>query len=82
MVERVNTDFEGNWKIFWSFVGRKTRGKKSVYYSISSLKNEVGASRTSVKGKVEILRKHYQKLGKVSVDSNFDDDWKQSERIR
>ena len=41
VVEKVNTDFEGNRKIFWSFVGRKTRGKKS---NISSLKNEAGAS--------------------------------------
>ena len=54
VIDRVITDFEGNW----SFVGRKTRGKKSL---ISS-KNEVGASITSVKGKLEILRKHYQKI--------------------
>ena len=74
VVDKVNTDFEGNRKIFWSFVGRKTRGKKST---ISSLKNEAGASMTSVKGKLDILRKHYQKLGKVSVDRNFDEDWKQ-----
>ena len=37
VVDKVNTNFEGNRKIFWSFVGRKTRGKKST---ISSLKNE------------------------------------------
>ena len=37
VVEKVNTDFEGNRKMFWSFVGRKTKGKKS---SISSLRNE------------------------------------------
>ena len=74
VVDKVNTDFEGNRKIFWSFVGRKTRGKKST---ISSLKNEAGASMTSVKGKLDILRKHYQKLGQVSVDGNFDEDWKQ-----
>ena len=32
---------------------------------------------TSVMGKLDILRKHYQKLGKISVDNNFDGDWKQ-----
>ena len=32
---------------------------------------------TSMKGKLDILPKHYQNLGKVSVDCNFDDDWKQ-----
>ena len=66
MVEKINTDFEANRKIFWSFVGRNTR-------CISALKSEAGASMKSVKGKLDILRKHYQKLG---VDSNFDD-WKQ-----
>ena len=55
VVDKVNTDFEGNRKIFWSFVGRKTRGKRST---ISSLKNDVGASVTSVKGKLDVLRKH------------------------
>ena len=74
VLEKVNTDFEGNRKMFWSFVGKKTRGKKS---HISSLKSETGASITSVKGKLEILQKHYQKLGKVSVDSDFDEDWRQ-----
>ena len=74
VVEKVNTDFEGNRKMFWSFVSKKTRGKKS---SISSLKSEAGSSITSVKGKLEILHKHYQKLGRVSVDGDFDEDWKQ-----
>ena len=31
---------------------------------------------TSTKGKLEVLQKHYQHLGRVSVDSDFDDDWK------
>ena len=74
VVEKVNTDFEGNRKMFWSFVSKKTRGKKS---HISSLKSEAGSSITSVKGKLEILHKHYQKLGRVSVDGDFDEDWKQ-----
>ena len=30
----------------------------------------------STKGKLEVLQKHYQYLGMVSVDSDFDDDWK------
>ena len=32
---------------------------------------------TSTKGKLEVLQKHYQHLGRVSVDSDFDDDWKE-----
>ena len=30
-----------------------------------------------MKGKLEVLQKHYQHLGRVSVDSDFDDDWKE-----
>ena len=32
---------------------------------------------TSTKGKLEVLQKHYQHLGRVSVDSDLDDDWKE-----
>ena len=32
VVEKVNTDFEGNRKMFWSFVNKKTRGKKKFYF--------------------------------------------------
>ena len=31
---------------------------------------------TSTKGKLEVLHKHYEHLVRVSVDSDFDDDWK------
>ena len=30
-----------------------------------------------MKDKLEILRKHYQKFCQVSVDRNFEEDWKQ-----
>ena len=42
--------------------------------SIASLKGVEGVSVTSTKGKLEVLQKHYQHLGRVSVD--FDDDWR------
>ena len=32
---------------------------------------------TSTKGKLKVLHEHYQHLGKMSVDSDFDDDWKE-----
>ena len=32
---------------------------------------------SSVRGKLEILQKHYQILGKKSVDNDFDDEWKE-----
>ena len=37
------------------------------------LKSVEGVSVTSTKGKLEVLQKHYEHLGRVSVDS---DDWK------
>ena len=56
------------------FVGRKTKGKKR---NIASLRNEAGASVTSAKGKLEVFQKHYEHLGRVSVDRNFDSNWKE-----
>ena len=31
---------------------------------------------SSTQGKLEVLRRHYEELGKVSVDDNFEADWK------
>ena len=28
-----------------------------------------------IKDKLEVLKKYYRRLGKMGVDSNFDDDW-------
>ena len=41
------------------------------------MKGVEGVSVTSTKGKLEVLQKHYQHLGRASVDSDFDDDWKE-----
>ena len=76
LVEKVNTDFDENGKEFWAFVGRKTKGKKK---NIASLKSETGMSIISTRGKLEVLQKHYQLLSKMSVDSEFDADWKEVE---
>ena len=67
--EKVNPDFEGSRKEFWAFVGRRTKGK---YKNITSLKSKAGVSVSSTQGKLEVLRRHYEELGKVSVD-----DWKE-----
>ena len=32
---------------------------------------------TSTRGKLEVLQKHYQLLSKMSVDSEFDANWKE-----
>ena len=32
---------------------------------------------SSTQGKLEVLRRHYEELGKVSVDDNFEADWKE-----
>ena len=74
LVEKVNTDFDGNRKEFWAFVGRKSKGKKK---NIASLKSDTGLSLTSTRGKLEVLQRHYQLLSKMSVDSVFDADWKE-----
>ena len=69
VVEKANTDFDGSKKEFWAFVGRRTKGKRK---KIPSLKSEAGVSVTSTRGKLEVLQRHYQQLGKLSLDSNFD----------
>ena len=74
VVEKVNADFEASRKEFWAFVGRRTKGK---YKNITSLKNKAGVSVSSTQGKLEVLRRHYEELGKVSVDDNFEADWKE-----
>ena len=32
---------------------------------------------TITRGKLEVLQRHYQQLGKLSLDSNFDAEWKE-----
>ena len=32
---------------------------------------------SSTQGKLEVLQRHYEELGKVSVDDNFEADWKE-----
>ena len=41
------------------------------------MKSEAGVSVTSTRGKLEVLQRHYQQLGKLSLDSNFDAEWKE-----
>ena len=38
------------------------------------MKSDAGVSVTSTRGKLEVLQKH---LGKISVDSDFDANWKE-----
>ncbi len=73
IVEKVNVDFDRSRKEFWAFVGR-TKCKKQI---IASLKNEAGVSVTSTKGKLEAFQKHYEHLGRVSMDSDFYSNWKE-----
>ena len=47
VVEKANSDFEGNRKEFWAFVGRRTKGRKG---GISVLRSDVGVSVSSTKG--------------------------------
>ena len=65
VVEKVNLDFD------WS---RRTKGKKK---NITSLKSDTGVSVTNTRGKLEVLERHYLHLGKISVDSDFDANWKE-----
>ena len=72
VVEKANTDFDGSRKEFWAFVRKRTKEK-----SILSLKSEAGVSVTSTRSKLEVLQRYYQQLGKLSLDSNFDAEWKE-----
>ena len=74
VVEKANADFEANKKEFWSFVGRRTKGRKG---GVEALRNDSGVSVTSTRGKLKVLQSHYQCLGSCSVDDAFDDNWKQ-----
>ena len=40
VVDKANSDYEGNKKEFWAFVGRRTKGKKK---GIVALRNSAGA---------------------------------------
>ena len=64
MLEKANSDYDGNRKEFWAFVGRMTKGRKRA---ISALKNNAAVSITT---KLRIFQSHYQGLGS-------DEDWKQ-----
>ena len=68
IVEKVNIDFDGSRKEFWAFVGRRTKCRKQ---NIAFLKNEAGVLVTSTKGKLEAFQKHYEHLGRVSIDSDL-----------
>ena len=74
VLEKANSDYDGNRKEFWAFVGRRTKGRKRA---ISALRNNAGVSITSTKGKLRIFQSHYQDLVSKSVDDAFDEDWKQ-----
>ena len=67
VVEKAN---EAN-KEFWSFVGRRIKGRKG---GVEALRNDSGVSVTRTKGKLKVLQSHYQRLGSCSVD---DANWKQ-----
>ena len=73
-LRRSIADFEGSRKEFWAFVGQQTKGK---YKNITSLKSKAGVPITSTQGKLEVLRGIMRILGKVSVDNDFKEDWKQ-----
>ena len=74
VVDKANSGYEDNKKEFWAFVGRRTKGKKK---GIVTLRNNAGVSVTGTKGKLEVLKIHNRQLGSCSVDSAFDDSWKE-----
>ena len=76
MIEKakLNEDFHENRKEFWAFDGRTSIGSRK---GIASLRSTSGSCVTSTKGKLEVLREHYERLGTASVDDQFDDSWKE-----
>ena len=41
------------------------------------MKSKAEVSVSSTQGKLEVLWRHYEELGRVSVDNNFEGDWKE-----
>ena len=74
VIEKANKDFYENRKEFWAFVGRTSKASRK---GIASLRSASGSCVTSTKGKLEVLREHYERLGTASVDDQFDDSWKE-----
>ncbi len=70
VIEKANKDFYANRKEFWAFVGSTSKGSRK---GIASLGSTLGSCVTSTKGKLEVLREHYERLGTASVDDQFDD---------
>ena len=70
VIEKANKDFYENRKEFWAFVGRTSKGSRK---GTASLKSTSGSCVTSTKGKLEVLREHYERLGTEYVDDQFDD---------
>ena len=70
MIEKANKYFYENRKEFWALVGRTPKGSRK---GIASLRSTSGSCVTSIKGKLEVLREHYERLGTASVDDQFDD---------
>ena len=54
VLEKANSDYDGNRKEFWAFVGRRTKVRKRA---ISALRNNSGVSITSTKGKLRIFQR-------------------------
>ena len=50
---------------------------KGKYKNSTLLNSKAGVSVTSMQGKLEVLWRHYEGLGTVSVDDNFEVDWKE-----
>ena len=74
VLQKANSDYDGNRKEFWAFVGKRAKAKT---YTIVALRYKTRVSVTSTKGKLRILQNHYQDLGKSSVNDMFNENWKQ-----
>ena len=67
VVEKVMADFEGSRKEFWAFVQKVC--------NITSLKSKAGVSVSSTQGKLEVLQRHYEELGKMT-NSRWTGKWR------
>ena len=53
VIEKANSENEGNKNVFWEFLGRRTNGRKK---GMVELRSSVCVSITSTKGKLEVLK--------------------------
>ena len=68
MIEKANKEFF--IKEVWGFVGRTSKGHRKGF---AALRSTSSSCVSTTKGKLEVVREHYEGLVIASLDDQFDD---------